>query len=261
MMIGKTSEKIKLVKDMIKSISKYPNQTITDDLEVLELAYKFKLEIPLLLYVEQDYKEETKALLDDLIDYSNESYQISDTLYESLKLKENHAGILAVINLKSYSFDDFKNMDFTLVLDRLEIPGNIGTLYRTADSALVKGIILVDPVVKINSIKLTSSARGCNLIIPTLCLTYLEAQEFLLENNYDIYLGEPKLGLDYQSYDYNDKTAIVIGNERYGINNNWYQNKHKKVYIPMQGHENSLNVSVAGSILVYETYMKKYFNK
>ena len=105
--------------------------------------------------------------------------------------------------------------------------------------------------------KITSSSRGSNLIIPIIDLPYEEAQKFLLDNNYDIYLGEPKLGLNYQQYDYNTKTAIVVGNERYGINNKWYDNNHKKVYIPMEGTQNSLNVSVAASILAYEVYMKK----
>ena len=62
---------------------------------------------------------------------------------------------------------------------------------------------------------------------------------------------------DYQSYDYNKKIAIVVGNERFGINENWYNKPHKKVYIPMEGNQNSLNVGVALSILAYEAYMKR----
>jgi TrmH family RNA methyltransferase len=65
------------------------------------------------------------------------------------------------------------------------------------------------------------------------------------------------MGLDYKSYDYNGKIAIVVGNERYGINNDWYLNQHKKVYIPMEGRQNSINVSVAACILAYEAYMRR----
>jgi tRNA G18 (ribose-2'-O)-methylase SpoU len=73
-----------------------------------------------------------------------------------------------------------------------------------------------------------------------------------LDLNYDIFLGEPELGLSYDKYDYKGNIAIVIGNERYGIDPRWYENEHKKVYIPMEGLMGSLNVSVAGSILLFE---------
>jgi outer membrane protein len=77
-------------------------------------------------------------------------------------------------------------------------------------------------------------------------------QQKLLELNYDIFLGEPVLGKSYDEYDYKGNVAIVIGNERYGIDPKWYESKHKKVYIPMEGLMGSLNVSVAGSILLFE---------
>ena len=258
MMISKTHEKYKEIKSLLKG-SKEKYITATDDLQVLEIAVKMKLEIMILLYSkEMIYQEETKKLLDDLIASASESYEISESAFKGLETKENHAGIVAKIKMKEYSLDDFKNMYFILVLDRLEIPGNVGTILRTLDSINCDGVILVDSVTKINNPKITSSSRGCNLIIPNIELTYEEAQKFLLDNNYDIYLGEPKLGLNYQEYKYNTKTAIVVGNERFGINENWYDNPNKKVFIPMEGSQNSLNVGVAASIIAYEVYMKKH---
>ncbi|MDE6584169.1 MAG: hypothetical protein K2K15_02085, partial [Anaeroplasmataceae bacterium] len=88
-------------------------------------------------------------------------------------------------------------------------------------------------------------------------MTYQEAQAFLNQKQYTIYLGEPELGLDYQKYSYEGKIAIVVGNERFGIQEEWYSHPHQKVFIPMQGTQNSLNVGVAASILAYEAYMKR----
>jgi TrmH family RNA methyltransferase len=254
--IGKNHDKYKLMKDYIK---KCPlGITISDDLQVLSIAVEYNLEIDLLLYdYETEYKEDTKDLLNKLINKANEVYEISHTSYSTLALKENHAGIIALIKLKEYQKEDFKDFDFIMVLDRLEIPGNIGTIYRTLDSAKCDGVILVDPISKINNEKITSSSRGCNLIIPTLSMSYNEAQEFINTYKFNAYLGEPKLGLNYQEYDYDEKVAIVVGNERFGINPDWYNHKNKMVYIPMDGCQNSLNVGVAASILAYEVYMKK----
>ena len=254
--ISKSHLKFIQMKDYLKT-NHYKQITVSDDLQVLKIALEYNLEIELLLYdFETNYQEETKKLLDNLIKVSKETYEISSSSYKSLSLKDNHAGIIAAIKLKEYTLNDFKKMDFVTVLDRLEIPGNVGTIYRTLDSCKCDGVILVDPISKINNEKITSSSRGCNLIIPTITLTYEEAKDFLLEN-FNVYLGEPILGKNYQAYDYNEKVALVVGNERFGINPDWYNHENKKVFIPMDGHQNSLNVGVAASILAYEVYMKK----
>lgn len=259
--IGKSHDKFHLMKDYIKT-NHYKDITASDDLQVLKIAVDNGLKIELLFYdYETTYKENTKELLDKLISVSKETYEISHQSYEALSLKDNHAGIIAAIKLNEYKKEDFKNFNFIMVLDHLEIPGNIGTIYRTLDSAKCDGVILVDPISKINNDKITSSSRGCNLIIPTLSLSYMEAKELLIEYGFIPYLGEPILGHDYQEYSYNDKTALVVGNERFGINPDWYNQKANKVFIPMEGNQNSLNVGVAASILAYEVYMKKYYKR
>lgn len=257
MQIAKNNEIIKEFKNIIKNINKYPHLTISDDLQVLKIAFEYNLKIDTLLYVEKEYHDDTKLLLENLKKISNNYYEISESTYQMLALKENHVGIIASIILPNYSLEDFKNKEYLVVLDSLEIPGNIGTVYRTLESINADGIILVNPITKMNNINVTSSSRGSSLIIPTISLSYEEALNYLLDNNYDIYLGEPELGKDYQEYDYKGKIALVFGNERFGINQDWYNHKHLKVFIPMEGRQNSLNVSIATSIVAYEAYMKR----
>lgn len=260
MRISKNHDAYKKIKNINKT-NLYPNLTVTDDLQILKIVYEHNLKIDTLLYsYEDEYHEETKELLDKLKTISNEVYEISNQAYLALALKENHAGIIAAVEIPNYTLHDFKNKEFLFVLDKLEIPGNIGTIYRTLDSINADGVILVDTVSKQRNPKLTAAARGCNLIIPTASTSYEEAAKWLIDNGYDIFLGEPELGLDYQQYNYKGKIAIVVGNERFGINSDWYNHMHKKVYIPMEGNQNSLNVGVAASILAYEAYMKRKTN-
>jgi TrmH family RNA methyltransferase len=258
MIISKSNEIFKEFKDFIKNTNKDYRYTVSDDLSVLEIALDNNLEIPLLLYTtELINKDETKELLNKLINHAKEAYEISEATYNIIKLKENHAGIIAKIKINEISIIDFfKKNQFIVVLDHLEIPGNVGTILRTLES-INASCILVDSITKLNNPKITAASRGCNLIVDTLQLNYNDAQKLLLDNGYDIFLGEPKMGLDYKSYDYNGKIAIVVGNERYGINNDWYLNQHKKVYIPMEGRQNSINVSIAACILAYEAYMRR----
>lgn len=254
--IGKQHEKFKLIKDSIK---KCPNgYTITDDLDIIDLALKKNINISLALVAsDKDYSDLASDIIERLKNSSEEIYEISSSLYDQIKLKDNHAGIIIMIKLNEYTFNDFKDKEFLVVLDHLEIPGNVGTIFRTLDSINADGVIVVDPITKINNINVTSSSRGCNLLIPSISASYDDTLNYLLNNDYDIYLGEPVLGKNYQEYDYKNKIAIVVGNERFGINSDWYNHKSKKVFIPMEGTQNSLNVSVALSILAYEAYMKK----
>lgn len=255
--ISKSHDMVKKMKDIIKT-NLYPDLTIADDIQILKIVNDNNIEIELLLYsYEANYQESTKILLNQLIKKSKETYEISSSTYKSLSLKDNHAGIIAAIKYPKYNLNSLKDKEFLFVLDSLEIPGNVGTIYRTLDSVKADAVILVNPVSKQNNPKLTAAARGCNLIIPTVVASYDDALKYLLDNNYDIFLGEPKLGLNYQEYDYKGKIAIVVGNERFGINPKWYENQNKKVYIPMEGNQNSLNVGVAASILAYEAYMKR----
>ena len=256
MQISKASEQFKLMKKAIKT-NELKEYTVSSDLQVLEVALKHNIEISLLLYNNEiDYHKDTLDLLNNLKNKAKECYEISSKTFEALSLKENHVGIIALLKMPQYNIDSFKDKDLIIVLDKIEIPGNLGTILRTLE-AINASCILVDEITKINSAKLTSASRGCNLKVPYLSMNYDDAQKFLINNNYDIYLGEPKLGKNYQEYDYKNKTALVFGNERFGINKKWYDNKHIEVFIPMEGEQNSINVSVAASIIAYEAYMKK----
>ncbi len=190
---------------------------------------------------------------------STQIYEVSTKTYLSLIEKENATGFIAIVeqkyvDLRSANPEEYP---FIVVLDGLENPGNLGTMIRTCDAAKVDLVVACDPVSKFSNPKTLTSSRGLELVNAKTICNYNEIQDYLIKNNYTIYLGEPDLGKDYQSYDYQGKIAIVIGNERFGINKKWYDQKHAEVFIPMGGKIDCLNVSIAGSILVYEAFMKR----
>lgn len=254
--LAKHNPIIKEIKDLQKKSSN--DLVYIDDLSSIMLITKYDIKLETFIYCDEfDYHSDTQLLISDLVKKAKNTYTISKSTFEYLRQKENTVGLIAVVKYPSLNLDSLKDKDFIVVCDRLEIPGNIGTIYRTMDAVGKLGMLLVDAVVKPQSAKLTLASRGCNLLIPTVSTSYSSAQEWLLENGYTIYLGEPNLGKSYKEYDYNGKIAIVVGSERFGINQEWYNNPHQKVFIPMCGSNNSLNVSVAASILIYEAAMKK----
>ena len=261
--INKNNEVIINYKELIK---KNDDEYIAiDDINIIKLAYDYKLEIKDFFYCyELDYHKETIDLINQISDYAVNSYMISKKTYLNLINKENSVGLFAIIKIKyNYDLKELKelNKDYLIICDGIEIPGNLGTIYRTSDSAKVDALVITNLVTHPYNYKNTIASRGCNIIMPTTICNIDELIEYLIDNEYDVYLGEPKLGLSYKDYDYQGKIAIVVGNERFGIDKKWYEvnNDHfKKVFIPMYGSNNSLNVSVAASILIYEASTKRF---
>lgn len=246
---------------LIKQYKKHPKNEyyVVEELFILEMCLKYPCEVIGLLYCDElCYSDNVKTMINKFKTISKDVYQISKKTYNTLAEKENASGMIALIKKEYVNLNDITNeYEKVLVLDSIEIPGNVGTMVRTSDATDFDLVIMVNKVTGFSHHKAISSSRGMFLKVPFACVEYQEAQDYLLNNNYNIYLGEPILGKAYNEYNYEGKTAIVVGNERYGINSKWYDNKHKKVFIPMFGEMTSLNVSIAGSILMYEVKMKK----
>lgn len=256
--IGKNHEVYLKLKDLKKHYKE--GYYVIEDISILD-NWKIKgSQVEIVLFCnELIYKEETKELLSYLLSNCKECYEVSKKVFLDLVDKENAQGIVCLIYKPNLSINDIDitKHKFILVNDGIELPGNLGTLIRTCDATNVDLIINVNERTKFNNPKVIQSSRGMVLFKDLISCSYKEAQDKLLELGYDIFLGEPELGESYDFYDYQGNVAIVIGNERYGIDPDWYKNKHLKVYIPMEGIMGSLNVGVAGSILLFEALKKR----
>jgi len=253
MQIGKNHDAYQKVKELKKRYQE--GYYVVEDISILDIWSKRNNKVEIVLFCnELIYKDETKELLNYLINNCKEAYEISKKIYLDLVDKDNSQGIVCLIFKQSLKINeiDANKHRFVLVNDGIELPGNLGTLVRTCDATNVDLIINVNEKTKFNNNKVIQSSRGMVLFKDLISCSYEEAQQVLLDLNYDIFLGEPVLGKSYDEYDYKGNVAIVIGNERYGIDSRWYNNKHKKVFIPMKGIMGSLNVGVAGSILLFE---------
>lgn len=241
----------------IKNIKKksYDNLIVLEGLSVLELAIKGSLEIIQFFFVsDYPYNKEAEEIKEKYIQKAKETFNISLKTFENIKEKENEVPLLALVKYKELSILDINrnHYHYILVLDGIELPGNLGTIYRTAYTTGIDLIMLVDTKTDVTKPKFTSSSRGTLFHIPTINTTYEEAQKILLKNDFRILLGEPELGKSYYRYNYQGNIAIVMGSERFGINPKWYKQKHEKIYIPMLGEINSLNVGIATSIILEE---------
>lgn len=254
--LSKNSE---IIKELSKNIKNNKNQycTIVDDLFVLELIKKHDISTETFIFCnDYDYRAESLQII-DFFKKTTTCYTVSTKVMQSLMQKENCCFMIAITKLNIHELTNMKDKDFLIICDGLEIPGNLGTIFRTADACGASGIILVDSVTKLNNPKLVHSSRGMNLLANTAVSGFQETIQFLTENNYKIFIGEPYLGTSYDECNYDDKIAIVIGSERYGCNKKWLNYDVIRTFIPMIGEMTSLNVSIAASIIMYKAYEKR----
>ena len=177
-----------------------------------------------------------------------------------------HQGVAAYIAPYEYAdFDAFlaqqkdnEKLSTVLILDGLEDPHNLGSILRTADASGVDGIIIP----KRRSVALTQTvakaSTGAIEHVPVMRVTNLaNTIETLKEHGYWVVGTEAENSTDYREMDAGMPLAIVIGSEGQGMSRLTKDKCDFYINIPMVGHVNSLNASVAASLMMYEVYRKR----
>jgi len=174
----------------------------------------------------------------------------------------NHQGVVMSIAAYAYAeLDDLfakaaeKNEEpFFLILDSIEDPHNLGSILRTADAAGVHGIIIP----KRRAVQLTSvvakTSTGAIEHVPVTRVTNLVNTVTELKKRGLWVYGTDMDGKDYRQWDAKGATALVIGNEGKGISPLLKKSMDETLTIPMVGHVQSLNASVAASLLIYQGF-------
>lgn len=226
----------------------------------LTLAQKYGIRTKYLIICPEQIKSiESQNLIDYFINEAEETIIVSERVFEQLSEKENAHGIMAVIylNIKPLNQLNLNEQSVVVVLDGLEIPGNIGTILRSCEATGVDAVILNNRKVRINHPKLLRSSMGSLFKVPVYeSETSEELIESLNASGYTIILADTDSEYNYFDLDYQGKIALVMGSEKYGINDSFYETKNYKVKIPMMGDMDSLNVGVATTILLYEIALK-----
>lgn len=184
------------------------------------------------------------------------SYEvISDRNFESISDTKTPQGILALVRCLSYSLEDMlgKNKKSLLILENIQDPGNLGTMLRVGEAAGLSGLIMSEDTVDIYNPKVVRSTMGSIFRLPFICAGDLKALvKELKERNIKVYASTLENSSSYDSFDYTLDHAFIMGNESGGVSEDLCSLADDSLHIPMQGRTESLNVSVAAAILLYE---------
>ncbi len=170
-------------------------------------------------------------------------------------------GVMAWVKKRLWTEEEFFNLSGgnVIVLDRLQDPGNLGTILRTAVSAGFSGAVLLAGCGDIYGPKAVRAAAGALFRLPVMgCDDPLAALALLRHHNKTVYAAALEKSRVYFQCDLRRDCAIVIGNEGNGICREFLEGADERITIPMEGRTESLNAGIAAGILMYEALRQKY---
>lgn len=266
---------------MLKNISSFQNPLIKKVLLLQEKAkerkksslfiIEGKREIKLAL--KGGYKINTLLFCSDIISENdvsnflntdvNNLIKISIEVYKKIAYRTSTEGIIAISESKDLALSNLKLKDHNqliLVAEAPEKPGNIGAILRTADAANVDAVIIANPKTDLYNPNIIRSSIGCVFTNMIALGNTSEIITFLKNKNISIYSAILQESDVYYTCNFKESTAIVVGTESTGLSSQWRDESKKNIHIPMQGEIDSMNVSVAAGILLFEVKKQRNFN-
>ena len=224
----------------------------------------------LALALRAGYKIGNLFFCDELISRSElEAFGTSDKLlipvsrevFDKIAVRENSGGVLAVAEQKTHRIDQLtlKKNPLILILESVEKPGNLGAILRTADAAGVDAVIICDQQTDFYNPNVVRSSIGCVFTVPTASASSEETIGWLKRNSISIYCTYLKASVPYHTINFRQPAAIVMGTEATGLSEIWVNASTANIIIPMQGSIDSMNVSTAAAVVIFEAVRQRGF--
>ncbi|MEH6408190.1 MAG: RNA methyltransferase [Leeuwenhoekiella sp.] len=252
----------KLVQLQEKSRERRKNQIfVIEGFREIKLALKAGYDVDQLLYCSKILAVADQRELFTFLPEDTEILSISQEVYTKIAYRNSTEGVIAVAKMRDHSLQnlDLPENPLLLIAEAPEKPGNIGALLRTADAAGVDAFIIANPLTDLYNPNIIRSSVGCVFTQKIAMASSTEVIEYLKKRKINIFTAILQDALPYQEIDFKDSAAIVVGTEADGLTDEWRENSTQNIIIPMQGKIDSMNVSVAAAILIFEARRQRGF--
>ncbi|NLM05166.1 MAG: RNA methyltransferase [Clostridiales bacterium] len=238
-------------------------QFIIEGIRAVEEYIKYDASISYTLYSEDiENVSGGLELLNKLKD-KYEAHKVSKEIFKKISDTENPQGILSIVGIKEYDLNEmnFEDNPLFIVLDRIQDPGNMGTIIRTAEAVGAEAIILNKGCTDPYNPKTVRATMSALLHIPII-ETNDNDDWISVFKRHDIRIIGSSLDTDksYLDIDYRGGVALIIGNEANGIDEKLFPIIDTFIKIPITGKIESLNASIAAAILMYKASEYKMKN-
>ncbi|WP_185857435.1 RNA methyltransferase [Blattabacterium cuenoti] len=257
------------IKDLIKIYQKknYMNVFFVEGIKEFEMAIKGNFSPIKIFICEKIFKKYNM-----IQSFHSITFIISMKIFKKLAYRDNSGGIIALFKEKKY-INQLKNIKISnnnsyliLILDGIEKPGNIGAMLRVADVANIHIIILCNMKTYVYNSNIIRCSLG-TLFTRNIFIEKIESIIYWLQKNKiqvlttGFHKHKKAINLYHTKFYHNNNIAIVFGSENKGVSNIWIEKANKIITIPMFGNIDSLNVSNAMSIIIYEIIRQRNYAK
>lgn len=184
---------------------------------------------------------------------------VDSELFDKLAYRKGIPNVVGIAKQKEtkLSADKLGENPLILVLQKLEKPGNIGAILRTADAAGIETVILADPVADKYNPNLIRSSLGSAFCLDLIEMSSADLLAFCRSNGISVYSTYLEGAVAHYDTDMSKSCAIVMGSEAHGIDDFWIENSDGFIKIPMHGSVDSMNVSTSCAVVVFEAVRQR----
>jgi TrmH family RNA methyltransferase len=199
----------------------------------------------------------------DLVETADErgvdAVQLSKEAFAKVTYRENPDGLLAQAPVRERSLADLELSANPLILiaEMVEKPGNLGALMRTANAANVDALIVCDPICDLFNPNAIRASQGAFFQLPFVATDTTSARLWLEDRGISPLATTPDTQTLLWDVDLRRPTALVVGTEAVGLSQDWLDGTVATAKLPMAGVTDSLNVSVAAGIALFEAVRQR----
>lgn len=258
------NQQLKNVSMLLKSKKERDEQGlfVVEGLRIFEDAVKSACPLIDRIFFSEGFYNEHKDIVSQAVERieSTRVELVNDRVFEGISGTVTPQGVLCVLRRPEYTTDDIikraneKNgcRSRILLLEDIQDPGNLGTMLRTCEASGTAGIIMSRGTADIFNPKVTRATMGSIFRVPFVYTGDIcaEAEKFKA-SGMSVYAAYLHGGQPYESVDFSDSCAIMIGNEGNGLSDRAVSAASECVYIPMYGEVESLNAAIAAAVLMF----------
>lgn len=199
-----------------------------------------------------DYYERLKSEASPVLPSIAQITFVTEEVARALSATEQPQGIFAVVALPKSDVSWTANGQRYLLIDAVQDPGNLGTMIRTADAAGYDGVIIGEGTVDLYNDKVLRSTQGSLWHLEIVRMNLKLAIQHLQDRGISVLATAlHREAKSYREVEQGEKIGLIVGNEGQGVAQQWIEMADKRVFIPMPGQAESLNVAIAAGILMF----------
>jgi RNA methyltransferase, TrmH family len=185
--------------------------------------------------------------------------ECTEPVFRKIAYRENPDGVLAVAPQRKLELHSLKLPadPLLVVAESVEKPGNLGTILRSSDAAGADAVIICDPRTDLFNPNVVRASTGTLFSMPLAAASSMETISWLKQHRIQMVASTPHAESLYTNVDFRKPSAIILGTEESGLSSAWLDASPVLARIPMHGNADSLNVSAAATILLFEAVRQR----